>query len=156
MLKIDGCFDLENDPNVRAVCMPTPERMARFREDDHATVSGWGVINEATGKTSNMLRYLNLQMIPGRLCSEQLESEFYDETTMLCQERSKTGACFGDSGGPLVWYDEADGAAVLVGEVSWLLGHCGDGKNPSTVFTSVAAYQEWIERAVAATPCKCG
>ena len=117
VMKVDKCFGLGKNLEVHSVCMPTADRATRFNEDDRATVSGWGVVDPKTGKSSNKLHYLNLQMIPTEQCETEMESEFYDRTTMLCQEKSSTGCCFGDSGGPLVWHDPKDNRKVLIGEV---------------------------------------
>jgi secreted trypsin-like serine protease len=152
LLQVEGCFTF--DENTVPVCMPEPDIIAPFQPDDVAVVSGWGVINEPTDATSNYLQYLNLRLIPSDQCAQELDSKYFDAQSMICQEKSNTGCCFGDSGGPLVWY-HPDNYAVLIGKVSWLLGHCGDGVNPSTIFTDTRYYLDWAKRAMSVCPCTC-
>jgi len=52
-------------------------------------------------------------------------------------------SCGGDSGGPLVYYDTNVESPTQVGVVSWGDG-CGKPGGYPGVYTSVAAYQDWI------------
>jgi len=108
-------------------------------------VSGWG--KTETASTSADLLKATVPYVDTSTCNEK---EAYDgriKPGMLCAGRREGGAdsCNGDSGGPLVWR-QPDGP-VLVGVVSW-----GDGcalQLKYGVYTSVAIYRDWIQRAVA-------
>ncbi|KAI1293673.1 Ovochymase-2 [Halotydeus destructor] len=153
LLKVDCCFEFDHFCNP--ACLPEPHMMEDFSDEDHAVVSGWGVIDEPNDRTSNMLNYLSIKLIPRAQCALELDSQYYHGPTMICQERARNGACFGDSGGPMVWYHPKYDYAMVMGAVSWLLGHCGDGANPSTVFTDCHAYLNWIKRGMLALSCNC-
>lgn len=64
--------------------------------------------------------------------------------TVICAGNPARKTCRGDSGGPIV---RTDGVAVVVGVASWGKHPCNVGTEPA-VYTSVASYTGWIERAM--------
>jgi secreted trypsin-like serine protease len=67
---------------------------------------------------------------------------------VICAARPGKATCRGDSGGPL--FMTLRGQVYLAGVVSWGKGRCtGDGQ--PGVYTSVAAYRDWIFRAMKVT-----
>ncbi|XP_030287021.1 complement factor I-like [Sparus aurata] len=130
----DKC--LEDNPAVRAVCVPWSTEL--FRINHTCSISGWG--RTAEGKGSRVLLWANVSLIDN--CGNFYGHRF-NEDGMLCAGdlEGKVDSCQGDSGGPLVCEDEL-GVSYLWGIVSW--GEkCGQPGFPG-VYTQVAHYFEWI------------
>lgn len=110
-------------------------------------VTGWGAIREG-GAIHEHLQMAATPFVPNTQCNEPQAYGGRVAETMLCAGFAEGGvdACQGDSGGPLVW--RGPYGPVLVGVVSW-----GEGcARPDRygVYTRVSAFQDWIERTLAA------
>ena len=89
---------------------------------------------------SDELNYVELPIIPDKLCEDQYYALFYDtDPSMICAAEPEGGkdACQGDSGGPLVVDDQ------VIGVVSWGFG-CARPNAPG-VYTEVAYYSDWVK-----------
>ncbi|XP_030749031.1 brachyurin-like [Sitophilus oryzae] len=103
---------------------------------------GWGIT--IYGSTSNVLRYVDLEVITNEKCSAYRDYSGYIVDTHICTSGNGTlGSCNGDSGGPLVINGEQ------IGIVSFGAADCQAGL-PS-VFTRVTEYNSWIQDALNGT-----
>ncbi|XP_036969035.1 uncharacterized protein cfi [Acanthopagrus latus] len=129
----DKC--LEDNPAVRAVCVPWSTEL--FRPNHTCSISGWG--RTAEGKGSRVLLWAKVSLIDD--CGNFYGHRFNDGMLCAGDLEGKVDSCQGDSGGPLVCEDEL-GVSYLWGIVSW--GEkCGQPGFPG-VYTQVAHYFEWI------------
>ncbi|XP_063312959.1 granzyme A-like isoform X2 [Pelobates fuscus] len=103
------------------------------------TTAGWGVTEEGSKKSSDVLREAILQIVDRNKCKAVYQKIGAEITTdMLCAQGAKSNddSCQGDSGGPLI----CDGK--LRGIVSFGIG-CGRPGIPG-VYTRLTNYINWI------------
>ncbi|CAG7786288.1 unnamed protein product [Allacma fusca] len=108
------------------------------------TVAGFGVTE--TGKISQNLKYVNLNVLPFEDCGEILPDKFCAKST-----KASEGLCYGDSGGGFVFPAEVRDtvtAYILKGVVS---NHqtpkqpqCDVDANNISGFTHLDSHSEWI------------
>ncbi|XP_058451672.1 phenoloxidase-activating factor 3-like isoform X2 [Malaya genurostris] len=130
--------------SVRTICLPIGA-MVRSPEPKEMIVSGWGFTEH--GKTSNVLQYASLSLIPTSLCSNSLsqlsDAISLDDASQFCARgKNKVDNCAGDSGGPLQ-YHSRQSSTVQYGIVSFGVNSCGEQGAPG-VYTKVSHYIDWI------------
>ncbi|MEO5973131.1 MAG: serine protease, partial [Sphingomicrobium sp.] len=109
------------------------------------SATGWGKTSAGPAtRHSTMLMKVDLKVID---CGSVPAYAGRTDAAMLCAGAPGKDSCQGDSGGPLIL---TYGEPVLVGVVSWGDG-CADAARPG-VYMRVAAYRDWIDRAMAADP----
>lgn len=103
---------------------------------------GYGVVDPATGESSDILQQVDLPLIAPEQCVGYYGPDSVT-SNMICAGTREGGkdSCQGDSGGPLF----RDGAVpTLLGVVSWGQG-CARPGVPG-VYAKVAAYADWIRQ----------
>ncbi|XP_055545417.1 trypsin-6-like [Wyeomyia smithii] len=133
-LEIDG---------VNVSCAMIPEKGVKLPTDSVGRVSGWGLTEVNARYGSPTLKAADLTVLPIERCQTAYPEKILYNETQYCIGSSKdhTGSCQGDSGGPFV-VDH-----TVYGVVSWAKS-CAEIEYP-TIFTNVAAYEEWIRENVA-------
>ncbi len=136
------------------------ERLVGPNPDDKTPVSvtGWGKTRElASQLAATALWRADVNLISNLRCRDKPGFGTYYPPggrppvervprTSVCAGESTGKACAGDSGGPLVLTNVAPGR--LVGVTSWTKEKsCGKPEIPN-VYSSVAAYKQWIEGAM--------
>ncbi|WP_310469113.1 serine protease [Sphingomonas sp.] len=112
---------------------------------ERVSATGWGKTAPGSdGRHSTMLMKVDLGVID---CASVPAYAGRTDGAMLCAGAPGKDSCQGDSGGPLIL---TYGEPLLVGVVSWGDG-CADAARPG-VYMRVAAYRDWIDRALAADP----
>ncbi len=114
------------------------------------TGTGWDKTAAVEGHApSAALMKVDLRVMATELC--QAQPNYGRERThdaVICAASPRRSTCQGDSGGPVIL---ATGAPTVVGIISWGKERCsGDGQ--PAVFTRVASFSEWIERAMKLDP----
>jgi len=109
-------------------------------------VTGYGYTSES-GNPSGRLLKASVPYVDNNTCNEPAAYKGMIKPAMMCAGYQEGGidSCQGDSGGPLVW--RTINGPLLVGIVSW-----GEGcarKLRYGVYTRVASYIDWIQRATA-------
>ena len=110
------------------------------------TVIGWGVTDEDSGSTPNILQQVDVAFLDDWSCALALRGADGESTaflpSMLCAgaPEGKVDSCYGDSGGPLVVMSGEGDAQVplLAGIVSWGNG-CARPTQPG-IYTRVQRY----------------
>lgn len=109
-------------------------------------VAGWGSTSGSPDEQSSVLMQVTVPVRSDDACTRALFPD-YHASTELCAGSPGADSCYGDSGGPL--FDITDccqyPGTVLYGLTSYGVG-CGT--NPG-VYTSVAAYRDWIDEVIA-------
>ncbi|XP_044265456.1 brachyurin-like [Tribolium madens] len=120
--------------SVKIVALPSKIDVNNTFVGTTARISGWGLTN-GFGDLSEVLRYVDVNVITNIDCGNQFDEEFVD--SILCTSGgSDSGSCDGDSGGPLI----VDG--VQIGVVSFGVMWCLPGY-PSG-FSRVTSFLDWI------------
>lgn len=96
-------------------------------------VMGWG-LTEAGGKLSNKFKVAQVHVVKPAECKKEWKEAY--NPNVICTTSDGNSACQGDSGGPLIC-DKKFTGIVSFGKP------CATGK--PDVFTSVFAYNEWID-----------
>ncbi|XP_016986391.2 trypsin beta [Drosophila rhopaloa] len=134
-----------------------PVPLATLRDpptaDTRLLVSGWGFEAEEGGASgevgvSPQLRFVDVDLVDSDQCRRAYRQVLPITQRMICAARPGHDSCQGDSGGPLVGFPADEGPAKLLGIVSWGLG-CANPNYPG-VYTSVAAFRNWIDAQVGA------
>ena len=99
-----------------------------------ARASGWGFIYGHGPTLSDVLNYVDLEIITNEECEEVFGT--LDDTILCTSGDNNTSTCSGDSGGPLV----IDGS--LVGITSFGVQYCPGGY--PAAFTRVTTFLEWL------------
>lgn len=143
---------------VSPVCLPIAEPVLSQNFVDYQPfVAGWGRLEEG-GKSSNILQYLQLPVLPNEECREQyknqgkLISDVQFSDVILCAGQLAGGqdSCQGDSGGPLMQplFEKSISTFTYyqIGVVSYGIG-CARTNTPG-VYTRVARFVDWIKEKV--------
>ncbi|KAF6198849.1 hypothetical protein GE061_006872 [Apolygus lucorum] len=135
-------------PYIRPICLPVSQN------DDLSTsaiATGWGH-TEWSGRSTNMLQKVNLDIVNGRTCNESYNDVRaqlpvgISESLMLCANAEGKDTCQGDSGGPLQIALRTPYCMYSQIGVTSFGRACASG-NPG-VYTRVSAYVPWIESIV--------
>ncbi|XP_055838135.1 phenoloxidase-activating factor 2-like [Episyrphus balteatus] len=136
----------EEAPNVNTVCLP-PANMNFDMSRCFAT--GWGKDQFQNGKYQNMLKKIDLPVVPNAKCQENLRKflgKFFElHSSFMCAggERGKD-TCKGDGGSPLVCpMPNNPNRYFQAGIVAWGIG-CGEENVPG-VYASVPQLRSWID-----------
>ncbi|CAO1333110.1 unnamed protein product [Diamesa serratosioi] len=106
-----------------------------------ATVTGFGVDNQATYSVSNNLQYTTVKIITNEECSRVYGAT---NATVLCAvgyPNIKSSSCPGDSGGPLVIVDS--GIPTIIGTVGYGAAEGCDRGLP-VGYSRMTAQMDWI------------
>ncbi|XP_030386338.1 chymotrypsin BI [Scaptodrosophila lebanonensis] len=130
--------------NERIHPIQLPKRHYEYRnfKNKLAIASGWGRYSTGVHAISNVLRYVQLQIIDGRTCKRNFPLS-YRGTNICTSGRNARSTCNGDSGGPLVLQRRHSKKRVLVGVTSFGSIYGCDRGYPAA-FTKVASYLDWI------------
>ena len=114
--------------------------------------TGWGKTAAVEGRApSAVLMKVDLRVMDTEFCKSL---PGYDQGRIhdgvICGATPHRSTCQGDSGGPVIL---ANGAPTVVGIISWGKERCNGDGQPS-VFTRVASYSDWIEKAMKLDPSK--
>ncbi|KAL4924300.1 S1 family serine peptidase [Aspergillus undulatus] len=146
VLKLDSSLQFGLGEAVATVKLPSSANPPAT--GTKCSVVGWGVTTPDGTTLSPNPNVVNVDITDHGRCEEQYAKLREVDDNMICAGTAEGGkdACKGDSGGPLI--DAASGQQV--GIVSWGL-ECGD-PGQDGVYTTVAAYLDWIEAARNAPP----
>lgn len=136
---IEYRFTSDGYGSVNRPCMPNNTNLS-YKDAEPMIVSGWGVTRENSGSLSNILRYVQVPMVPIPRCQETYGSRVTNDHICAGYQSGGKDSCQGDSGGPLVRV--VDNRYELTGIVSFGYG-CGQPGAPG-VYTRVASYVDWI------------
>ena len=109
-----------------------------------ALVAGWGATDGAVRTFPDALQEAAVPLQADAYCQAGLPGLPYDPASMACAayDQDDADVCNGDSGGPLARQDAA-GAWVQLGIVSWgLEGGC-DAPHTPTAYAQVSAISDW-------------
>ncbi|WP_070965759.1 S1 family peptidase [Vibrio sonorensis] len=117
-------------------------------------VNGYGATDPFSKTANSFLHSAEVDLITHDQClgyrsnlrDTQLCSQFYSDSN-----GSFGAPCFGDSGGPLYYESEQEsGKYIQVGIISFGSKSCStmSGDNPTSVYTEVTDYQDWIFAAI--------
>lgn len=111
--------------------------------DADVTAVGWGLINMALVKDTDVLREVTVPVITKDECAAAADGDYGRllSDNMICtgSRGNHESICLGDSGGPL--FMVMAGHPVQVGITSW--GSCGTRNQPS-VYTRLGNYLDWL------------
>ncbi|XP_063907580.1 brachyurin-like [Zophobas morio] len=120
---------------IQPAILPSYHDSENTYAGDTARVSGWGLTSMYETKLSEVLNYLDMEVMSNEACIEFFEDVI---PSIVCTSgENETGSCSGDSGGPLVFDD------VQIGVVSFGVIFCMPSY-PSG-FTRITSFLEWIE-----------
>jgi len=129
--------DLAAYPNIKPACLPDTETVDDL-VGEQAVVSGWGTVGSGQHLNGH-LHEVTVEVFAKSNCGAHTSRM---TENMMCAGLMEGGkdSCQGDSGGPLVAKnnDDNNGAATLVGVVSWGFG-CADVNAPG-VYADVAHF----------------
>lgn len=131
-------------PAERIHPIQLPKRHYEYRsfKNKLGIASGWGRYATGVHAISNVLRYVQLQIIDDRSCKRNFPLSFRG-TNICTSGRNSRSTCNGDSGGPLVLQRRHSKKRVLVGITSFGSIYGCDRGYPAA-FTKVASYLDWI------------
>ncbi|XP_053305248.1 acrosin-like [Spea bombifrons] len=111
---------------------------------DDCFIAGWGISEEITIESSDMLQEAPVNLIPVESCNRPTWYNGSLGEYNLCARHEQGGidTCEGDSGGPLMCQIHKTKFYTVVGISSRGSG-CTQNKNPG-VYTSTQFYLEWI------------
>ena len=139
VIELEDVVDLLLFSNIKPACLPSA---GKTFGGQLAVVSGWGRETVESDMVAN-LNEVSVRIYADGSCGLM---DYYKSEDMLCAGVVEGGmdACIGDSGGPLVTPDqENNGAATLVGVVSWGLG-CAE-KNRLGLYAEVSHFRPWLD-----------
>jgi len=137
----------DGPPRVRdeAQIRPIPPYKGPVDGGVEVSATGWGKTQAVAGHVpSAVLMKVDLRVMDNELCKAQKDygkERIHDG--VICAASPRRSTCQGDSGGPVIL---AKGAPTVVGIISWGKERCNGDGQPS-VFTRVASYSDWIEKA---------
>ncbi|XP_022824814.1 transmembrane protease serine 9-like [Spodoptera litura] len=147
---------IEFNMNIQPACLWTKDSITRY--GDQAQVTGWGVIESGTLRTSPELQAATVDIIDFHQCNKLLKRSCNRnwcglQPDQLCAGKMGGGvdACQGDSGGPLqvkipLPILNQGTMHYVVGVTSFGVG-CALPGLPG-VYTKVAKFADWIESVV--------
>lgn len=118
--------------------------------DTPVTVTVWDKVSALESQEQRAVLMKNNMLAMANASCQQLPGYGAQRihNGVFCASNPRRKTCTGDSGGPVVL---TDGSPRLVGIVSWVRHACTQGSEPG-VYTRVAAYTDWIERAMRLPP----
>ncbi|OQV15053.1 putative Chymotrypsinogen B2 [Hypsibius exemplaris] len=144
---------ITSQPTIKAGIIALPRNI---NEDYHKPSAaafrlvGWGATkNPRPGQEivlPLLLQGALVRVLSAAQCSTRAKERM--KASKICIDSGRTAVCMGDSGGPL-FRQRASGEYELVGLGSYVVGNC-QAINGANVFTKVAYFLPWIEKAVAA------
>ncbi|XP_071107019.1 trypsin-2-like [Haliotis cracherodii] len=132
---------LASNPTVNDYVRPGCFPIGDISPGENSFVSGWGALTEG-GSSPDKLQVVNKPILTHQTCRDQLGSNSYYDSNMLCAGFDAGGAdaCQGDSGGPLMAV--RGGRVEIVGVVSWGYG-CARPERPGVYSNSVKS-KNWV------------
>jgi chymotrypsin len=119
---------------IKPVSLPSKADADNDFAGETARVSGWGLTDGFDTDLSEVLNYVDVEVISNEKCEDTFDSLL---PSILCTSGDAyTGSCSGDSGGPLIKDD------VQIGVVSFGIIYCLPGY-PSG-FSRVTSFLDWI------------
>ncbi|XP_066980067.1 transmembrane protease serine 9-like [Macrobrachium rosenbergii] len=137
LIQLATALDLDADPRLAPVCLPTPEK--RYA-GAIAVVAGWGKLGEG-GVQPQSLQKVSVPVMTNEECEFPYKGAIFPESLCAGYPEGKRDACQGDSGGPLI--TEEGTRMVQIGVVSWGTGCARQGR--PGVYTRVSKYLDWIQ-----------
>ncbi|XP_059490853.1 transmembrane protease serine 9-like [Neocloeon triangulifer] len=131
---------------IKLIALPPASDATTTFVNTAVTISGFGVMNEATGATSDVLKYANLNVVDLSICAGNYSNINASQICALSPINDTD--CQGDSGGPLVYLNTAANVYVQIGIVSFGGTTCAG--TPS-VYVRVTDYLAWIESKIGTT-----
>jgi len=125
--------------HIRTVCLPCSLANHDFTGEIFK-LTGWGRV-ENTGALPSVLREASLPFVSNPDCKRTFRNI---KDSHICAGNGKSSSCNGDSGGPLVY--NKNGAAKVVGVVSYGVSGCHVSKVRLAVYTRVTSFISWIEK----------
>lgn len=143
LLKMEKPF--KADENIQTICLPSPQ--FKIFSGLECFTGAWGKDKFERGQTQNILRRIEVPIVPHNQCQDAFRStrlgQFFvlDQSYMCAGGEENVDACTGDGGAPLVC--AADGSRYYqAGIVAWGIG-CGQ-KNIPGAYTDVSKFVDWI------------
>ena len=131
------------------VCLPSPERNYEQRE---VVATGWGVVNDATGESTDILQEVELSTITNLQC---ITNTVYTKKNItpatICARGQGKDSCRGDSGGPLLAHEGGGHYFSVVGVTSFGNG-CARPNAPG-VYARVSIVLNWIHQNILGGTC---
>uniref|UniRef100_A0A8C0ILG8 Acrosin n=1 Tax=Chelonoidis abingdonii TaxID=106734 RepID=A0A8C0ILG8_CHEAB len=121
-----------------------PDAMVEVSNLSHCYISGWGVTQETSQETADILQEAKVHLLDITTCNS---SRWYNgaiASNNLCAgyEQGGVDSCQGDSGGPLMCAEERSKRFWVIGVTSWGLG-CAKAQRPG-VYSSTLHFHDWI------------
>lgn len=142
LLQLTLSFPLSFPERIHPIQLPKRHYEYRNFKNKLGIASGWGRYATGVHAISNVLRYVQLQIIDDRSCKRNFPLSFRG-TNICTSGRNSRSTCNGDSGGPLVLQRRHSKKRVLVGITSFGSIYGCDRGYPAA-FTKVASYLDWI------------
>ncbi|XP_018579323.1 venom protease-like [Anoplophora glabripennis] len=126
---------------VKPICLPSEDLSSDEMDEEHVTISGWGLIKSYPRTEAKYLMYITAPIVAKEKCGRLFGSNLLDSQLCIGYDKGKD-SCGGDSGGPVMKMIEKNGQkrAHLLGLVSYGLENCGYGP---AVYTFVPSFLEW-------------
>ncbi|KAM5194729.1 granzyme A-like [Mantella aurantiaca] len=121
-----------------------PKQEENVKPGTLCSSAGWGVIDNKSDKTSDVLREVNLSIVDNNKCNKaysKAKKKVTITSSMICAgplKKRKDDTCRGDSGGPLICNK------MFTGIVSFGPNKCGDPKYPGVYTRLTNKYLTWI------------
>ncbi|XP_055917328.1 phenoloxidase-activating factor 2-like [Eupeodes corollae] len=149
LLFLDKPFDAA--PNVGNVCLPPATQNFDM---SRCFATGWGKDQFQNGQYQNILKKIELPVVPNAKCQENLRNtrlgKFFElHSSFMCAGGEKgKDTCKGDGGSPLVCpMPNEPNRYFQAGIVAWGIG-CGDENVPG-VYANVPKLRSWIDEQLA-------